>query len=91
MDFSEIVQLVGEPLLFVSIGFFGVIGLTALISPWAFKVVAARLDRTVDSQKLAAYLDKEIKWDGFLYRHIRLLGAAVVTVVACLGVLYTTF
>jgi hypothetical protein len=68
------------------LGLFGAFGLTAVLSPRFFTVVATKSSTWIDVNKALAKLDKQVDIDRYVLPHSRLLGVAVITAVALFGV-----
>jgi hypothetical protein len=76
---------VWPPFMVFLLGLCGVLAVVALVSPKAFKAVAARGGQWVDSDRILGVLDKQVNVDDLVMRHCRVLGAAVLVAVAYLG------
>lgn len=66
----------------IALGVLGSFGLLALVSPSLFAEVARRSGKWVDSQKVLAYLDKQVDIDSYVLPHSRMLGISVLLAVA---------
>ncbi len=64
---------------------FGVIGLTALLSPQTFGRIATCGGRWIDSRPILEALDKRYDIDRFVLPHSRLLGVALIIAVGVLA------
>lgn len=69
----------------VVLAFIATFGFVAMVSPKWFRRIESRLNRSVDTSKFQEVMDRPIDIDQYLKQHIRLMGAAFLTVSFCLA------
>lgn len=77
------------PFFYFMLGFAGISGLLAIISPKAFAAVAGYSNRLVNSSQTDTVLDKWIDIDRFVLQHARYFGLLVIVSVVYLWFLWT--
>jgi hypothetical protein len=75
----------------VFLGFAGISGLIALVSPRVFHKLAAGGSRWIDTSRFVAKLDRPIDLDRLVLPYSRVLGAAVLVAVVVLGLVVQRF
>ncbi len=81
----------GEAFVWIVLGFFGALGLLALVSPRRFSSVATRGGQWVDTNKVLEQLDKWVDIDAYVLPFSRLLGVAVLAAVALIAYLIVEY
>jgi len=85
------VHIVWEPIALALLGFAGLLGLLAVVSPRLFQKLAGQTDRWVDSNRALECLDRRVDIDAYVLPRSRLLGFAVIASVAVLSYLVVSF
>jgi len=80
-------HIVWEPIALGLLGFAGLLGLLAVVSPRLFQKLAGQTDRWVDSTRALECLDRRVDIDTYVLPRSRLLGVAVIASVAVLSYL----
>ncbi len=74
-----------DSLVWIFLGIVGSVGLLAILSPRRFSALAARGGHWVDTSKVLAQLDRRVDIDAYVLPFSRVLGVAMLAVVALTG------
>ena len=86
-----LLEITANPLFFCLLGVGAVSGIVALASPRLFCRIAAVCNRSIDTDRILASLDRSVNIDRVVIKHLRLLGAAAVASVLYLTFLYSRY
>jgi len=82
-------QFNAAPVLWFALGFLGLTGLVAVVSPKRFAALATRSNTWVDTDKLFEVFDRRVDVDRIVLPFSRVLGIAVLFAVGLLALVYS--